>query len=303
MTNAGRQATLHAAQIAFVEIRSVGVDRAGIVDGQPVELTSRRGRAVLPAVATERMRPGNCFAPFHWNDEHGEYLTINAVTNDAVDPDSLQPEFKVCAVSARPTGPVPAGARAKEPAAAVGGGPLVVWASQTGNAEDFAARLARRLGDSQLVNIDNLPLSRLAAARDVLIVTSTFGDGGPPDNGVDFWDRLGAPDAPALDGVRYAVLGIGDRSYADFCAHARSIDGRLADLAPRSSWTEPSARPMTTGRCLNGPIGSPRCWARPANREPAGRAVHPGRSSPRAALPPHRADRAHVAEGGAPVRF
>ena len=106
----------------------------------------------------------------------------------------------------------------------------MVWASQTGNAEDFAARLARRLGDSQLVNIDNLPLSRLAAARDVLIVTSTFGDGGPSDNGVDFWDRLGAPDAPALDGVRYAVLGIGDRSYADFCAHARSIDGRLADL-------------------------------------------------------------------------
>ena len=71
----------------------------GIADGQPVELTSRRGRAVLPAVVTDRVRPGNCFAPFHWNDEHGEYLTINAVTNDAVDPDSLQPEFKVCAVS------------------------------------------------------------------------------------------------------------------------------------------------------------------------------------------------------------
>src|SRR6202011_744096 len=48
------------------------------------------------------VRPGNCFVPFHWNDEHGEYLTINALTNDAVDPDSLQPEFKVCAVSLRP---------------------------------------------------------------------------------------------------------------------------------------------------------------------------------------------------------
>ena len=68
--------------------------------------TSRRGRAVLPAVVTDRVRPGNCFAPFHWNDEHGEYLTINAVTNDAVDPDSLQPEFKVCAVSLRPVKPV-----------------------------------------------------------------------------------------------------------------------------------------------------------------------------------------------------
>ena len=35
---------------------------------------------------------------------------------------------------------------------------------------------------------------------------------------------------PALDGVRYAVLGIGDRSYDNFCGHAKSIDGRLADL-------------------------------------------------------------------------
>ena len=57
---------------------------------------------MLPAVVTDRVRPGNCFVPFHWNDEHGEYLTVNALTNDAVDPDSLQPEFKVCAVSLRP---------------------------------------------------------------------------------------------------------------------------------------------------------------------------------------------------------
>ena len=180
---------------------------------------------------TERVRPGNCFVPFHWNDEHGEYLTINAVTNDAVDADSLQPEFKVCAVSgrARSDRPRPASGCRNRPSRE-GDGPLVLWASQTGNAEDFAARLARRLGDSQLVNMDDVPLSRLAAARDVLIVTSTFGDGGPPDNGADFWDRLGAPDAPALDGVRYAVLGIGDRSYANFCGHAKSIDGRLADL-------------------------------------------------------------------------
>ncbi len=150
------------------------------------------------------------------------------MTSDAVDAESLQPEFKVCAVSARAVGPVPTRVvKEREPD---GHGPLVLWASQTGNAEDVAARLARRLGDSQLANMDEVPLSRLAAAGDVLIVTSTFGDGGPPDNGADFWDRLGAPNAPALDGVRYAVLGIGDRSYADFCGHAKSIDGRLADL-------------------------------------------------------------------------
>src|SRR5258705_2389901 len=82
----------------FVEIHPDDATAFGITDGGRVELTSRRGRAVLPAVVTDRVRPGNCFVPFHWNDEHGDDLTINALTSDAVDPVSLQPEFKVCAV-------------------------------------------------------------------------------------------------------------------------------------------------------------------------------------------------------------
>ncbi len=109
-------------------------------------------------------------------------------------------------------------------------GRLVLWASQTGTAEDFATGLADRIDGAHLVNMDDLVLADLAAARDVLVVTSTFGDGGPPDNGADFWRRLDAPDAPALTGIRYAVLGIGDRSYDNFCGHAKSIDTRLAAL-------------------------------------------------------------------------
>ncbi len=260
----------------FVEVHPRDATMLDILEGQPVELTTRRGRAVLPAVVTDRVQPGNCFVPFHWNDEHGEYLTVNAMTNDAVDPDSLQPEFKVCAVSLRPvasptlnehekfyvagffsglaeadadvpvlpvTAPVSAdvrrwingvlAARHSEPADDVTtatGRPLVLWASQTGNAEDFAARLAERFGESQLVNMNDMALTDLAAAREILVITSTFGDGGPPDNGATFWDRLDSPDAPALDGIRFAVLGIGDRSYGNFCGHAKSIDARFAAL-------------------------------------------------------------------------
>jgi sulfite reductase (NADPH) flavoprotein alpha-component len=285
----------------FVEVHPVDAVALDITEGQPVELSSRRGRAVLPAVVSDRVRPGDCFVPFHWNDEHGEYLTINALTNDAVDPVSLQPEFKVCAVSLRPVkvvgspsagdliaaelglgntrptltddeklylagfltgvGAEPAGVPvlpggapvrndvrlwidgllagryfrtvegAAQPAAvAGGGGPLVLWASQTGNAEEFAGRVAERIEGAQLVNMDDVTLPDLAAAHDVLVVTSTFGDGGPPDNGAAFWDRLRGSDAPTLAGMRYAVIGIGDRSYQNFCGHAKSLDSRLSAL-------------------------------------------------------------------------
>lgn len=301
MTKTGKVDKLNKLNPApFVEINPLDALELDIVDGQPVELTSRRGRAVLPAVLSDRVRAGNCFAPFHWNDEHGEYLTVNAVTNDAVDPDSLQPEFKVCAVSLRPVRSVD-GASALHPLAAEVGlnsthkpalsqdekiylagfftglpddpvgvpvlpetaplratvrlwvdgvlagrycragaqdrfersartGPMVLWASQTGAAEEFAAGLAARIAGASLVNMDELALADLATARDVLVVTSTFGDGGPPDNGADFWSRLQSPDAPQMHGIRYAVLGIGDKSYDNFCGHAKSLDLRLADL-------------------------------------------------------------------------
>jgi sulfite reductase (NADPH) flavoprotein alpha-component len=83
----------------FVEIHPEDAAALGVRDKDRIEIRSRRGRAVLPAVVTDRMRPGNCFAPFHWNDAFGEDLAVNAVTSDTVDPLSQQPEVKFCAVA------------------------------------------------------------------------------------------------------------------------------------------------------------------------------------------------------------
>lgn len=83
----------------FVEIHPEDAEVLGIKDRDPVELRSRRGLAILPALLSDRVRPGNCFAPFHWNDVFGSQLAVNEVTNDTVDPLSLQPELKFCSVS------------------------------------------------------------------------------------------------------------------------------------------------------------------------------------------------------------
>ncbi|WP_438492170.1 sulfite reductase subunit alpha [Paenibacillus sp. IHBB 3054] len=83
----------------FVEIHPEDAEVLGIKDRDPVELRSRRGLVILPAVLSDRVRPGNCFAPFHWNDIFGSQLAVNEVTNDTVDPLSLQPELKFCSVS------------------------------------------------------------------------------------------------------------------------------------------------------------------------------------------------------------
>lgn len=80
---------------AFVELHPQLALRLGIEAGDQVLVASSRGRATAPARITRTIRPDTVFMPFHWA---GEALA-NAVTNDACDPVSGMPEFKVCAVS------------------------------------------------------------------------------------------------------------------------------------------------------------------------------------------------------------
>lgn len=83
-----------AAPAAFVELHPDVADRLGVTDGEPVRVRSRRGELVAPARLSPAIRPDTVFAPFHW----GGTARANTVTNDAVDPISGMPEFKICAV-------------------------------------------------------------------------------------------------------------------------------------------------------------------------------------------------------------
>ena len=67
-------------------------------------------------------------------------------------------------------------------------------------------------------------------AQNLLVIASTWGEGDPPQRAIDFFAALMADDAPRFDGMRYAVLALGDRAYAKFCETGRLFDERFAAL-------------------------------------------------------------------------
>ncbi|UPZ31375.1 molybdopterin oxidoreductase family protein [Streptomyces sp. LRE541] len=78
----------------FVELHPRLAERLGVVEGEPLAVVSRRGRAVAPARITTAIRADTVFMPFHWPGEG----RANTLTNPALDPVSRMPEFKACAV-------------------------------------------------------------------------------------------------------------------------------------------------------------------------------------------------------------
>jgi sulfite reductase (NADPH) flavoprotein alpha-component len=107
---------------------------------------------------------------------------------------------------------------------------LVVYASQTGQAEALAHDTARTLHAGgcpvQLVPVQELTLAQLQSCRHSLWLLSTTGEGDAPDQALPFVQQL-LPQSAALQGHDARILALGDREYEQFCAFGLRVQAWL----------------------------------------------------------------------------
>ena len=110
----------------------------------------------------------------------------------------------------------------------------LLYGSETGNAQGLAEIFEERLSNIghnvTLKAMDEFKPKNLKNVEDLFIITSTQGEGDPPDNAAELHEFIHGRKAPNLEGVRFSVLALGDQTYEFFCQTGRDFDKKLEEL-------------------------------------------------------------------------
>ncbi|KAG9115183.1 NADPH-cytochrome P450 reductase [Ceratobasidium sp. 392] len=121
---------------------------------------------------------------------------------------------------------------------------VIFYGSQTGTAEEYAIRLAKeaksRFGIGSLVcdpeEYDFNKLDDLPENCAVVFVVATYGEGEPTDNAVELMSNLTddsfefSKGEHRLEGLKYIVFGLGNKTYEHYNKVARDVDEKLSAM-------------------------------------------------------------------------
>jgi formate dehydrogenase major subunit len=83
--------------VPVMEIHPSDAEDLGLVDGDNVRVTSRRGSVIIGVRLSERQARGQVFIPMHYRE-----AAVNLLTNPTLDPYAKIAEFKISAVRIEP---------------------------------------------------------------------------------------------------------------------------------------------------------------------------------------------------------
>ncbi|NNH36719.1 sulfite reductase flavoprotein subunit alpha [Acinetobacter sp. NIPH 2377] len=108
---------------------------------------------------------------------------------------------------------------------------LIIFASQSGQAENFAWQTAQQLQDVgqsvTVVDIQYLTVEQLRQANKVLWFVSTYGEGDAPDTARMALKHIFSDPALDLSHQSYAILALGDKRYFNFCQFGQLLNQYL----------------------------------------------------------------------------
>jgi len=110
----------------------------------------------------------------------------------------------------------------------------ILFGSQTGTAEGLAKKAAKEAGKrgfaAAILDMAQTDVAKLAAEKSILMITSTYGDGEPPDNAKALHAALKAAGDRPLTAVRFSICALGDTNYVQFCQCGKDLDAWLERL-------------------------------------------------------------------------
>ncbi len=108
----------------------------------------------------------------------------------------------------------------------------ILWGSQSGNASNLAHVIAEGLSSEGIENhvydMGEVEPAQIFSMKNLLIVTSTYGDGEAPDNASDWYSFIKFEEDLNLSHLHYAILGLGDTYYPHFCQCGKDFDEYLS---------------------------------------------------------------------------